>query len=196
MPSKNSPSPQTRIQPSLHALALVTGLPGSGKTTLAKMILDEVCCVYLDNNFIPDAFYPETRKDPAYENLRPRFYEALYRIAKENLLVKNTVLLDAPHVAQMHDEQWAAFIRQLATDASARLVVIHCTCSEEQLKARLARRGLQRDRWKLENWAAFIRQEPMDVSIPFEHLRVNTELPPEATEAIEYILDSQVGVLE
>jgi predicted kinase len=160
------------------------------------MILDEVCCVYLDNNFIPDAFFPETRNDPAYEELRPRFYEALYQIAKENLLVKNTVLLDAPHIVQMKDEQWAAFIRQLAKDTSARLVVIHCTCSAGQLKQRLARRGLERDKWKLENWEAFIRRERPDVSIPFEHLRVNTETPLDATHLVSYILDCRVGVVE
>ncbi len=59
------------------ALILVMGVPGSGKSTLAKAILRNLMCVYLDNNFVADAFFADTRTAPSYVELRPRLYEVI-----------------------------------------------------------------------------------------------------------------------
>ena len=59
-------------------LILVMGVPASGKTIIAKRILDKISAVYLDNNFIADAFFQNTRTDPEYVKLRPQLYNVLY----------------------------------------------------------------------------------------------------------------------
>jgi len=160
------------------------GVPASGKTTLAKALLDRFVCVYLDNNFIADAFFSETRTDPQYIKLRLRLYDVLYRIAEENLQVGNTVLLDVPHVTHVRDAQWCSFIQSLADRSGARLIVVRCRCSEESLKERLEARGEPRDDWKLSNWREFMRREPLDVPIPFEHLDVDTDYAPADAAAL------------
>ncbi|MCB1602809.1 MAG: hypothetical protein KDI66_22530, partial [Xanthomonadales bacterium] len=61
-------------------LILVMGVAGSGKTNVARSILERVNAVYLDNNFIADAFFPHTRSDAEYLKIRRNLYDALYRI--------------------------------------------------------------------------------------------------------------------
>src|SRR5229473_148807 len=86
------------------SLVLLMGVAGSGKTTLATEILRSAWLVYLDNNFIADAFYSKTRTDPDYLKLRKNLYDILYRITEENLRVGNSVLLDVPHVTHIQNE--------------------------------------------------------------------------------------------
>src|SRR5262245_58206842 len=81
-----------RVQADPPLLIMVMGVPGVGKTTFSKALLQQIAAVYLDNNFIADAFFSDTRTDDAYIQLRDGFYRAMYRIAEENLRVGNTVL--------------------------------------------------------------------------------------------------------
>ena len=156
-------------------LILVMGVPASGKTRLAKPIAKEIGAVYLDNNFIADPFFPHTRVDEQYKKIRTSIYAALYLITTENLKLGNSVLLDVPHVTHMKDKKWRRTITTLAANANAELKVIRCYCSEETLKQRIITRGKKRDKWKLSHWDEFLRNEPIFVEIPFDHIDINTE---------------------
>ena len=109
--------------------------------------------------------------------------------------VGNSVLLDVPHVTHVRDPKWRTFIRELATDAGGRVVVIRTLCSEQTLRERLEMRGAKRDEWKLQNWSEFMRREPIEVPIPFEHLDVDTEQSPEhcARIALQHVLVQREG---
>jgi len=165
------------------------GVAGTGKSTLSREIVRRICAVYLDNNHIADAFFPDTRNGLAYEKLRPRFYKALYTITEENLKVGNSVLLDVPHIKEVQTTRWRAFIKRLVERAKVRIVVIRCICSEKVLHTRLASRGELRDRWKGQNWKEFLEKEPINVQMPFDHLDINTEknLSTNISSAVHYI---------
>jgi len=171
-------------------LLLITGVAASGKTTFSKIILQKLHMTYLDNNFIADAFFPDTRNDSAYLKIKPHLYEILYSITKENLLIGNSVLLDAPHVKEMRDPQWRSFISDMVTTLNAKLVVIRCWCSEQTLRDRIASRGEKRDVWKLHNWQQFMLEQPVQMAIPFDHLDINTEnnLAENISSVMDYIL--------
>lgn len=156
-------------------LILIMGVPAAGKTTLAKSIIKQIRAVYLDNNFIADAFFPHTRVDKEYKKIGHSIYVALYRITSENLQLGNSVVLDVPHVTHMKNEDWRNKIYNLAANANAELKVIRCYCSEETLKERIKDRDEKRDNWKLSNWDEFLRKEPIFVEIPFDHIDINTE---------------------
>jgi predicted kinase len=171
-------------------LILVMGVAGSGKSALAKGILTQVAALYLDNNFLADAFSPVSRSDESYLAIRDNLYAALYRITGENLRIGNSVLLDAPHIRQVQDPEWCRWIQGLAADAGALLRAIRCYCREELLRQRLEARGEERDRWKLENWDAVLAEQPPRVPIPFPHLDLDTEQPlkQNVDRAVSYIL--------
>ena len=165
------------------------GVAGSGKTTLAHEILNDFRAVYLDNNQIVDAFFPDTRNGRSYQKLRSNFYRALYAIAEANLNLGNSVLLDVPHVKEIQVPSWRRFIKRLSERTHATLVIIRCFCSEELLRSRLLSRGKTRDRWKLRNWREFLREQPIDVRIRAPHLDLDTHAPlaRNARAAISYI---------
>jgi predicted kinase len=176
-------------------LILVMGVAGSGKSTLAKAILEQIRTVYLDNNFLADVFSPASRTDERYLAVRDKLYAALYRIMWENLGLGNSVLVDAPHIRQVQDPDWCRWIQCLAEEAGASLRAIRCYCREEVLRQRLEARGEGRDQWKLQNWQAFVAEQPPRVPIPIPHLDLDTEDSPEAnvSRAVLYIVE-QGGV--
>ncbi len=131
-----------------HTLVLVMGVAGSGKTTLAKGMLSRVCATYLDNNFVVDAFFADTRTAPEYIQLRLQLYKVLYGSAEENLLVGNSVVLDAPHVRQMPSARWQQLLDGLVSRTGSALAIIRCFCSEKTLRQRLLSRDEERDMWR------------------------------------------------
>ncbi|MFQ5532917.1 MAG: AAA family ATPase, partial [Candidatus Methylomirabilales bacterium] len=151
------------------------GVAGTGKSDLSKAILEQLWAVYLDNNFLADVFSPKSRTDERYLAVRENLYGALYRITEENLRIGTSVLLDAPHIKQVQDPEWRRSIQRLVDETGARLCVIRCYCREQVLRDRLEMRGEGRDRWKLENWEKFLKQEPPRAPIPFPHLELDTE---------------------
>ena len=179
--------------PRAPLLILLMGVAGSGKSTLAQHILRRVCAVYLDNNHIVDAFFRDTRSGHSYLRLRPRFYQAIYTIVKENLKLGNSVLLDMPHVKEMQDPRWRRFIKKLAKRSKAQIVVIRCLCSDKTLHARLVRRGEKRDRQKLIHWDSFLKEQPIKMDLAWPHLNVDTDknLAGNVRAATRYIIDGQ-----
>jgi predicted kinase len=186
--------PARKRQLTQPCLILLLGVAGSGKSTLARETIRRICAVYLDNNHIADAFFPDTRHSFAYQQSRPRFYKALYTITEENLRLGNSVLLDVPHIKEVQTRKWRDFIKRLVRRTKTKLVVVRCVCSEKTLHSRIRSRGLKRDRWKLENWSEFLRTQPIKVPIPFAHLDINTEnnLVRSINAAVRHIL-RQVG---
>lgn len=180
--------------PSVLQLVLVMGVAGSGKTTLSKEIVRSKGFVYLDNNIIADAFFPDTRTVADYLALRPGIYDALYAITEANLRLGNSVLLDVPHVTYMQQAEWRQKIRDLEGRTRSVLRILRCLCSEQELYERIRRRGEPRDAWKLQNWEEFLRREPLKVAIPFDHLDIDTERPLEenVSAALRYLRREQV----
>lgn len=163
-----------RLSPVPPTLVLLMGAAGTGKTTLAGLLIGRLQLVYLDNNFLADAFHPRTRRGSAYLRVRPRLYAALYRVAEENLAAGNSVLLAAPHVRQSSDPTWRADLADLLGRTLARLSVLCCRCPESVQRARLTERNEPRDHWKLANWAEYAAAEPVDFEVPYVHLSVLT----------------------
>jgi len=157
-------------------LILVVGVAGVGKTTISTEILKRIFAVYLDNNFIVDPFFPNTRNSKDYLNKRPFFYKSLYKITEENLRLKNSVLLDVPHIKQMLDLTWKQYILNLISQTECRLSIIYCKASEKEIYNRLKNRAAKRDLWKIKNWTDHIKREPLNIKIPFKHITIDTEL--------------------
>jgi predicted kinase len=156
------------------SLILVMGSAGSGKTTFAQRLAPKLGCVYLSTDLISNVAFPGDRDSPAYMKARPGIYGAIYNIAFANLRLGNSVLVDAPHVAQIGDPEWRTWVAGEAARSGARLCSIRCLCDIETVRSRIAARGEQRDIDKLANWSEFVRSEAVRDAIPLPHIDIDT----------------------
>ncbi len=161
---------------SVHPLSLIVvlGSAGSGKTTFARQLVPEFGCVYLDSDTISEAAFPGDRDSPEYLKARPMFYRTLYDIAFANLKLGNSVLVDAPHVGQILDPEWRAWVVNETERSGARLRVIHCVADQNTRRSRLASRGEARDAVRLANWVEYIRSDPFRSPILLPHIEIDT----------------------
>jgi predicted kinase len=171
-----------------HNLVLVMGVPGSGKSTLSRCVVERTSWVYLDSDFVIDPFYTDTRESADHQLLRPTFYQVVYNIAEQNLRLGNTVLIDSPLVRPIRDPAWWAGMQQLVSRAGAGLKVVRCFCDEQVLRARIEARGAERDRSKLADWPAFLTDQPIRRPIAVDHIEIDTGM-----EAKEHAAQRVIG---
>jgi predicted kinase len=104
-------------------LIIFSGLPGTGKSTLAKRLAIHLGAVYLRIDTIETAL-----QNAGVPDVGALGYLAGYSIAKENLDLGNTVIADSVNPWQLTRDAW----RKAATDAGKPSVDIEIICSDRQ----------------------------------------------------------------
>jgi predicted kinase len=183
------------------ALVMVVGVPGSGKTVLAKALARMLSpAAYISKDLIQNAFTAgERATDPQYSMVKGPAYRILLDFADLQLSLGKTPVIDAPfsinHWRADELADWLPPFREVAVRHGALLKIIRCLpASEEQLESRLRERNLTRDRWKLENWTEFLRREPLRFPIPHDDVfEVVTDAPADvlAARVLREFLDAR-----
>jgi predicted kinase len=115
-------------------LVVQCGLPGVGKSTVAREIADR-----LDGERIrSDAVRRELVDDPTYSRAeKERVYEAMLERAREALVDGRPVVLDATFERSARRDDAAA----LADEVGADLTLVRVVCAEEVARRRIRDRG-------------------------------------------------------
>ena len=160
----------------MKRLILLTSPPASGKTYVSRKLaerLDHV--VYLDkDSLIPlskkvfEAAGEEyNRSSDFFERyIRDAEYEAITAIAMEALDYADMVLINAPFTKEVRNRGYMEEMQQTLESKEATLSVIWVKTDIDVVKRRMEERGSDRDKWKLENWDAYIAE--CDFSVPEE----------------------------
>ncbi len=114
-------------------LILVCGLPGTGKTTVAKKIADETKSFVFNTDIIRKELFDE----PKYtEKEKSLVYELLFEMAEKFLRSAKNVVLDGTFYKKEFREQ----IRKIAESMKSEFHVVEVKCEERILRKRMGKR--------------------------------------------------------
>jgi len=105
-------------------LIALGGLPGTGKTTIARELARRLRAVYLRIDSIVQALRASGMAEP----MNDAGYRVAYRVAEDNLRAGMTVIADSVNPLPITREAW----RAVAARAGVRVVEIEVTCSDAE----------------------------------------------------------------
>lgn len=132
-------------------LFIFSGLPGVGKTTLAKLLASSEKAVFLRIDTIEQAI-----RDLCDFKVEGEGYRLAYRVAKDNLLLGSNVIADCCNPITLTRDEW----RSVASSAGARYQDIEVICSDsEEHRHRVATRQSDIPMLDLPNWLAIQQRD-------------------------------------
>ena len=145
-------------------LIVFSGLPGTGKTTVAKALAARLRAVYLRIDTIEQAM-----RAAGAERIGPAGYAVANALAEANLILGHSVVADCVNPVRESRVGW----RNVAARVSAKLVDIHLVCSDTtEHRRRVAGRVADIPGHALPSWDA-VTQHPFEARDD-DHLLLDT----------------------
>ncbi|MGO4569851.1 AAA family ATPase [Rhizobium sp. 2YAF20] len=104
-------------------LIIFGGLPGSGKTTIARALAQRLSATYVRVDTIEQAI----RASGVADDVGPAGYIVAYGVAGDNLALGRTVIADSVNALQITRDAWLA----VARTAGVRAVEVEVLCSDK-----------------------------------------------------------------
>ena len=145
-------------------LYIFSGLPGSGKTTLAREIARRIRAAYFRLDTIEHGL-----REVCALNVQGEGYRLTYRIAAENLRLGNDVVVDCCNPWAMTRDEWES----VAVENGCAFVNVEVACLDErEHRARVEERENDIDGFTLPTWEQVQRRDyqPWDR----ERIRIDT----------------------
>lgn len=150
-------------------LIMLSGLPGTGKSYLARRLSERLRTPVIETDFVRKTLFPQ----PSYSADESAIVHWVSRLLMRKLLARGVpVILDATNLIERQREM----VYHVAEQAGARLVIVQTVAPEEVVRARLERRLTQRDPEDISDatWNVYRRMAERQQPIRRPHLVVNT----------------------
>jgi len=105
-------------------LIVFGGLPGTGKTSLARAVAEEHSATYLRIDTIEQAL--RSSGVLVGDDVGPAGYLVAYKLAESNLLISRMVIADSVNPLAVTRDAW----RQVAATTSSQIIEIEVVCSD------------------------------------------------------------------
>lgn len=150
-----------------NSLVLVVGRAGSGKSTVARNLAKSIGASYLDKDSVNDftgallelhGEAPGARDESTYytTSIRPLEYQTILKMASQNLVLGNNVVIDAPFGFCFGDGNYITEVRRkFDWPDTTTVYCVRVFASESLTKERILERACARDEWKIEHWSEF-----------------------------------------
>lgn len=114
-------------------LVLITGLPGTGKSTVADHLAKRINAKVLRTDEIRKRLFAKPKYTDEEKEL---VYRALFGIAERLLMLKHNVIIDGTFYKRELRQQ----IYKIAALTKSKLIIVECTAPEEAIVKRMRRR--------------------------------------------------------
>jgi len=136
---------------SLPILYIFSGLPASGKTTLAKRLAEYCGAVYLRIDTVEQGL-----RDICSLKVQGEGYRLAYRVAADNLILGNSVVADSCNPLYLTRKEW----QETAKQSNAAFVNIEVLCSDREVhRQRVVTRKTSIPNLQLPSWQDVLARE-------------------------------------
>lgn len=141
----------------MSTLYIFAGLPGSGKTTLARHLAKQINALHLRIDTIEQGL-----RDLCGMRVEGEGYRLAYRIASDNLALGLDVVADSCNPIELTRREW----EQVAHDAGANYRNIEVVCSDAtEHRRRVEARTSDIPSLSLPSWQAVVRRDYHDWTV-------------------------------
>ena len=146
------------LHPAAPTLFIFSGLPGTGKSTLAQRLAARSGAMYLRIDTVEQAL-----RDVCGIRVAGEGYRIGYRIARDNLLIGTDVIADSCNPIELTRREWQG----VAEASRARAVNIEIVCSDQdEHRRRIATRTVDVPGLRLPAWREIVEREYHVWSVP------------------------------
>ena len=132
-------------------LYIFSGLPGTGKSTLAKIISKKLKAVYIRIDTIEQGI-----RDLCNFNVQGEGYRLAYKIVEDNLKIGNSVISDQCNPIKLTRKEW----NDVAIKNNCKYINIEILCSnKEEQKNRIENRKTEIENLRLPTWEEITERE-------------------------------------
>ncbi len=157
-------SQETTAKP---VLLLLSGLPGTGKSFLARRLAEALPFVIIESDVVRKILFPQ----PLYTAQESRWVHRTCHALMAKLLKRGVrVIYDATNLIEYHRE----LVYRIAQKAGARLVVVKTVASEEVVRERLRARQEGVRELSDADWRVYRRMASRQEQVSHPHLVIDT----------------------
>jgi adenylate kinase family enzyme len=175
-----------------NKLILVTGAPGSGKSTLIKELSKYITFSLIEADCIKDAIYgEEDRLCSGYRKIKGNIRAIINNLIQSNIQHSANVIVENTFWEEVTNPDWYLHFTHIIEEQDIK--IIRCIVPELILFNRLKGRRLRRDENKIrtiDHFYIWLQKEPIRVKMK-KGIEIDTTNLEEATiEAIKYIQEN------
>ena len=132
-------------------LYIFSGLPGTGKTTLSRMLAAQIGAFHLRIDTIEQGL-----RDLCFFDVKGEGYRLAYRVAKDNLEIGLPVIADSVNPWKLTRREW----EEVANSVNVPFVNIEITCSDmEEHRTRVESRSTAIPGFVLPRWDEVVNRD-------------------------------------